>query len=114
MVESWALLGDDLWPVNPVESFLPYLTAIERSPNTVKACARDLKDGRGLDWKVVDLEAVAAFVARLRLPPTARYGVIAVLPAGEHPASRAEALAACLLMRHLFCSFPSTRKALHG
>ncbi|MEN8652559.1 site-specific integrase [Streptomyces sp. 21So2-11] len=45
------------------------MTAIERSPNTVKAYTHDLKDwwsyldGRGLDWKLVDLEVVAAFVA---------------------------------------------------
>src|SRR5512144_529604 len=80
MAESWTLLGSDLQPVGPVESFLAYLTAIERSPNTIKAYAHDLKDwwsylgGRGLDWKTVDLEAVASFVAWLRLPPPARNG----------------------------------------
>ncbi len=42
--ESWTLLGNDLQPVAPVESFLAYLSAIERSPNTVKAYAHDLKD----------------------------------------------------------------------
>ena len=36
-VESWTLLGDDHRPVEPVERFLAYLGAIERSPNTVKA-----------------------------------------------------------------------------
>lgn len=88
--ESWTLLGDDLRPVDPVESFLAYLTAVERSPNTVKAYAHDLKDwwyyldGRGLDWKSVDLEAVAFFVAWLRLPPPARSGAVAVLPTVEH------------------------------
>lgn len=88
--DSWTLLGDDLRPVDPVESFLAYLTAIERSPNTVKAYAHDLKDwwyyldGRGLDWKSVDLEAVASFVAWLRLPPPARNGTVAVLPTVEH------------------------------
>ncbi|MEG3626876.1 site-specific integrase [Streptomyces poriticola] len=62
--ESWTLLGDDLRPVDPVESFLSYLAAIERSPNTVKAYAHDLKDwwyyldGRALERTTVDLEAV--------------------------------------------------------
>lgn len=90
MAESWTLLGSDLQPVGPVESFLAYLTAIERSPNTIKAYAHDLKDwwsylgGRGLDWKTVDLEAVASFVAWLRLPPPARNGTVAVLPTVEH------------------------------
>ncbi|MGY1502118.1 hypothetical protein ACW4TU_36975 [Streptomyces sp. QTS52] len=58
--ESWTLLGDDLRPVGPVEPFLAYLTAIEQSPNTVKAYAHDLKDwwicldGRGLGWKAAE------------------------------------------------------------
>ncbi|GIF13530.1 phage integrase family protein [Actinoplanes teichomyceticus] len=90
MAESWTLLGDDLRPVGPVESFLAYLTAVERSPNTVKAYAHDLKDwwsflvGRGLDWTAVDLEALASFVAWLRLPPAARSGAVVVLPTVEH------------------------------
>jgi hypothetical protein len=36
---SWTVLGDDDVPVEPVERYLAYLTAIERSPNTVKAYA---------------------------------------------------------------------------
>lgn len=90
MAESWTLLGDDLRPVGPVESFLAYLSAIERSPNTIKAYAHDLKDwwvylaGRAVDWQRVDLEAVAGFVAWLRLPPLARSGAVAVLPTVEH------------------------------
>lgn len=87
--ESWTLLGNDLRPIGPVESFLAYLSAIERSPNTVKAYAHDLKDwwiylgGRSLDWRTVDLEAMAGFVAWLRLPPPARNGAVAVLPMVE-------------------------------
>jgi hypothetical protein len=38
---SWTVLGDDQ---EPVERFLGYLTSIEKSPNTVKAYAHDLKD----------------------------------------------------------------------
>ena len=55
--ESWTVLGDDDAPVEPIERYLAYLTDIERSPNTVKAYAHDLKDwftflaGRGLDWR---------------------------------------------------------------
>ena len=40
-VESWTLLGGDHVPV---ERFLAFLASIERSPNTVKAYAHDLKD----------------------------------------------------------------------
>ena len=73
--ESWTVLGDGRVPVEPVERYLAYLTDIERSPNTVKAYAHDLKDwfvflgGRGLDWREVRLEDVGEFVAWLRLPP---------------------------------------------
>jgi integrase/recombinase XerD len=85
-VASWAVLGDDDSPVEPVERYLAYLTDIERSPNTVKAYAHDLKDyfvflaGRGLDWREVRLEDVGEFVAWLRLPPAGRDGAVAVLP----------------------------------
>ncbi len=89
-IESWTVLGDDHVPVDPVERFLSYLTSIERSPNTVKAYAHDLKDwfmflgGRGLDWRSVVLEDVAGYVAWLRLPPQARHGRVLVLPTVEH------------------------------
>ena len=78
--ESWTLLGDDQVPVEPVERFLGYLASIEKSPNTVKAYAHDLKDWftyltrHGLDWQVVTVEDVAGFVAWLRLPPQAVTG----------------------------------------
>src|SRR5258707_11993391 len=42
--ESWTVLGDDDVPVVPVERYLAYLTDVERSPNTVRAYAHDLKD----------------------------------------------------------------------
>ena len=73
-------------PVEPVERFLGYLTSIEKSPNTVKAYAHDLKDwftyltGHDLDWQAVTVEDVAGFVAWLRLPPEGRGGTVAVLP----------------------------------
>jgi site-specific recombinase XerD len=89
-VESWTLLGDEGVPVDPVERFLAYLTSIERSPNTVKAYAHDLKDyftylaGHSLDWQTVTLSDVAGFAAWLRLPPEARDGRVSVLPMVEH------------------------------
>jgi integrase/recombinase XerD len=85
-VPSWTVLGDDDVPVEPIERYLAYLTDIERSPNTVKAYAHDLKDywvflrHRGLDWREVRLEDIGEYVAWLRLPPTGRDGHIAVLP----------------------------------
>ncbi|MGI8792325.1 MAG: site-specific integrase, partial [Acidimicrobiales bacterium] len=88
--ESWTVLGEGGLPVEPVERYLAYLTDIERSPNTVKAYAHDLKDwfvflgGRGLDWRDVQLEDVGQFVAWLRRPPGARTARVVVLPSVEH------------------------------
>jgi site-specific recombinase XerD len=85
-LESWTVLGVDDVPVGPVERYLAHLSAVERSPNTVKAYAHDLKDyfvflgHRGLDWREVRLEDVGEFVVWLRLPPAGRAGKVAVLP----------------------------------
>jgi site-specific recombinase XerD len=79
-LESWTVLGDGDTQVAPIERYLAYLSDIERSPNTIKAYAHDLKDwfvflaARGLDWREVRLEDVGEFVAWLRLPPPARDG----------------------------------------
>jgi integrase/recombinase XerD len=73
-------------PAVPVGRFLAYLTDIGRSPDTVKAYARDLKDYwsftgfRCLDWREARLENVGEFVAWLQLPPAGRAGEVAVLP----------------------------------
>ncbi len=88
--ESWTVLGEGGAPLAPVERYLSYLTDVERSPNTVKAYAHDLKDwfvfldARVLDWREVRLEDVGEFVAWLRMPPEARAGLVAVLPSVEH------------------------------
>jgi len=85
-LESWTVVGDDHVPVEPVKRFLAYLSSVERSPNTVKAYAHDLKDWfsfltvQQLEWQTVSLEDVAGFVAWLRLPPAARDGQVSVLP----------------------------------
>ncbi|EYT91245.1 site-specific recombinase XerD [Frankia casuarinae] len=88
-VDSWTVLGVDDAPVEPVERYLAYLSDIERSPNTVKAYAHDLKDHwvflgwRGLDWREVRLEDIGEFVAWLRLPAAGRDGRVAVLSSVE-------------------------------
>lgn len=85
-VQSWTLPGGDHVPVAPVERFLAYLASIDRSPNTIRAYAHDLKDwlvflsGRGVDWRSARLEDVGAFAGWLRLPPAGRDGRVAVLP----------------------------------
>lgn len=39
---SWTVLGPDGWPVAPVESFLAYVRALERSLHTVRAYGHGL------------------------------------------------------------------------
>ena len=41
---SWTLVDADWSVVEPAEAFLAHLHAVERSPNTVKAYAHDLRD----------------------------------------------------------------------
>lgn len=71
---SWTVVDDAGAPVAPVEVYLAYLGALERSPNTVRAYASSLKlwfeflDYSDLDWEAVELDDVARFVAWLRAP----------------------------------------------
>lgn len=71
---SWTVVDDEGLPVEPVESYLAYLSAIERSPNTVRAYASSLKfwfefcARRGVAWDRAGVEDVARFVADLRAP----------------------------------------------
>jgi integrase/recombinase XerD len=68
------VIGADLRPVAPVESYLAWLSRIERSPNTVRAYASDLKafweflEARGLVWDRLTLEQLGVFTAWLRQP----------------------------------------------
>ena len=113
--ESWTVLGDDHTPVEPIERFLSYLMSIEKSPNTVKAYAHDLKDWltymdrHGVDWRSARLEDVAGFVAWLRMPPQARDGRVTVLPTVK-PHCSARSVNRKLAALTSFCGF----HARHG
>jgi site-specific recombinase XerD len=84
-VESATLLENGA-VVESVDRYLAHLTAIERSPNTVKAYAHDLRDffiylrSHRLEWSEVSLEDLGRFVAWLRLAGEARNGRVALLP----------------------------------
>ncbi|MDQ4069185.1 MAG: site-specific integrase [Actinomycetota bacterium] len=71
---SWTVLGADGAPLAPVETYLAYLAALERSPNTQRAYATSLKlwfeylDRAGRGWAEVDIDDVARFVSWLRAP----------------------------------------------
>ena len=72
--ESWTVLGDAGEPVVPIEAFLGYLSAIERSPNTVRAYALSLKlwfeflEAISISFDAAGVDDVARFVAWLRAP----------------------------------------------
>lgn len=73
---SWTVLGGDGAVVEPVESYLAYMSALERSPNTQRAYATSLKlwfeflAGGGVGWSEVGVDDVARFVGWLRAPAT--------------------------------------------
>lgn len=91
---SWTVVSVE-GVVQPVERFLAHLAAVERSPNTVRAYAHDLRDFfeflgvRGLRWDGIRLEDIGRFVAWLRLPAAARTGPVGVLPSVEATLSAA-------------------------
>ena len=73
-VWSWTVLGDDGSVVEPVDIYLAYLAALERSPNTQRAYAASLKlwfeflARVNLAWDDVHVDDVARFVSWLRSP----------------------------------------------
>jgi site-specific recombinase XerD len=72
--ESWTVLDDDLVTIDPAERFVAHLSAIERSPNTVRAYAHSLAlwfEWLGLRsqfWDAAGVEDVSEFVRWLRAP----------------------------------------------
>ncbi len=84
------MLGADGGEVEPAAGFLRYLHRIERSPNTVRAYAHDLRlffqflDGRGLVWDAVAVADLGDFAAWLRRP-----AVNVLLLPGAQPARAA-------------------------
>lgn len=70
----WMVLDDDYLPIQPIQKYLGYLESLERSPNTIRGYAKNLKlyweflrDSR-LDWKEARIEALAEFIHWLRNP----------------------------------------------
>ena len=71
---TWILIGNDFLPVEPVNEYLRYLEALERSPNTIKGYAHHLKlywdfiSQKQLDWKEIEEPQLADFILWLRSP----------------------------------------------
>jgi hypothetical protein len=68
--ESWTVIGERA--VASVDRYLAWLTHVERSPNTVRACACDLKKFvtflaiRDVRWDRVSLKTLGEFTTWLR------------------------------------------------
>lgn len=73
-VASWTVVDEAGTPVAPIEAYLSFLSAIERSPNTVRDYALGLKlffeflAETHLAYDAVSVDDVARFVAWLRAP----------------------------------------------
>ena len=88
---AWLVLDDDYVPVQPILAYLKFLHDLDRSPNTIRACAHHLKllweylrDER-LSWTEIDVAQLAAFIPWLRRPdPT-------MISLEERPARRTNA-----------------------
>lgn len=71
---STTVVGADFEPVEPIESYLAHLVALERSPNTVRAYATSLKlffeylASASVAWEDVLLDDVGRFLSWLRSP----------------------------------------------
>lgn len=71
---AWTVLDERFEPVQPIESYLAHLDAIERSPNTLRAYALSLRlyfdflAGAQVAWDAVGLEELGSFVSWLRRP----------------------------------------------
>jgi integrase/recombinase XerD len=85
---AWTVVGADHLPVVPVDRFLAHMTAIGRSPQSVRSYAFDLRDfftfldQAAIVWTELRLEDFGRFVAWLRLSPDLRSSNVSVLRAG--------------------------------
>ena len=70
----WMVLDDGYLPIAPIQKYLRYLNSLERSPNTIKTYACNLKlyweflRDKHLDWNQVTLEQLSEFVHWLKMP----------------------------------------------
>ena len=71
---TWSVLGDDYLPVKPIQQFISYLESIERSPNTIRSYAFNLRlyweylNNNHKEWTEVGVSDLADFIVWLRNP----------------------------------------------
>lgn len=72
--QIWLVLDDEYQPIEPIMSYLSHLNNLEKSPNTVRSYAYNLKlyweflSSQGIDWQEVKLDNLTEFVHWLRNP----------------------------------------------
>jgi hypothetical protein len=70
----WMVLDSDYLPVTPIQKYFRYLDSLDRSPNTIKTYACNLKlyweflTNKNLDWTQVTLENLSEFIHWLKSP----------------------------------------------
>ena len=70
---TWLVLNENDFPVQPIQTYLHYLTNVERSPNTIRAYANHLKlywtflADQDIDWTSIKLSELGEFIHWLRL-----------------------------------------------
>lgn len=71
---AWLVLDDNYIPVQPIFSYLIFLQNLDRSPNTIRAIAHQLKlfweylRDEHLSWTEIDVAQLAGFIPWLRRP----------------------------------------------
>ena len=82
---SWVLVGNDYLPIDPVTDYLQHLSALKKSPNTVKNYAHHLKlfweflEAHSLDWTECWEKELGEFMLWLQLPDPIP-GVVSIQP----------------------------------
>lgn len=77
------VLDDDYLPIEPIQKYLRYLDSLEKSPNTVRVYANNLKlfweflRDKQIDWREITLEQLSDFIHWLRSPEP---GVVSIQP----------------------------------
>lgn len=70
----WLVLDDDYLPVEPIQKYIYYLDSLDKSPNTIKTYAHNLKlfweflRDKHFDWREVNIEQLSEFIHWLRNP----------------------------------------------
>jgi integrase/recombinase XerD len=72
--QIWLVLDDEYQPIEPILTYLSHLTALEKSPNTVRSYAYNLKlyweflTSQSIDWQEIKLDDLTEFIYWLRSP----------------------------------------------